>query len=1482
MVVQEAVAATSTASAALVPVSTIAGAGGDSGASVVAQDPSIAGASGDSSASVVAEAAVVATSPAAALVPVPTNAGAGGGAVASVVGQDAVDVLKLSAPNAEGRNVPDTVSQGQGLSMVEGRQKKVLLSKDGVTRKTGGAGKWAASNMSALQLQNLARSLDIGEVDIGKCGSDPALLRALVWPPDGSSVNDANERVGVSILEGAQSPERGLTSTTETFAFRVSSTPFTETRHIDGEEPAVAPASVVRFSDSGSVAKLADADGTVCNRLEKNDGVGGSNPEVAQSPEKAIKATTEGVGTGIRTPTTEPRPVVGDKASPDKDAVILGRWGPPDALQPVLLGTKKEYVAANALRPGGVSPDEVVDFRVLRDGAKLRVRWRQSSQTNGELLHAMATFHVQKSDYNAEMAAQGEAQVARLRFQGCSGVGSVFFYEGDVIVSTMRGVTAVNMAHSYRLVVDGSGSACSGPEGRELYRGLFARGMTVRDDTHLTGAVKGSYLGDLEKLYRTQVGMWVRAWRVDGEGPPTHFEVRRDSWDVKDTRTFRAYDMEWPHDVTLSPGQHWGGHTVSKPRDWSVPPGVIAWLSRKERRWYPWLGATSSRPLSVRDAVPPTDATDGLVYVTGWVMGESIYPWYESIQLRSGRRNTQRGAPRTTALEMGIGCWDTSATVYVSTNMPGGGGPSSGPRQQVCHDIMRNDSVYGMYDWGGVTTARNCVAIMYSPVAWMGVPTGKGTRGLDKPDVLLHGHFIGAPHYGAHAICQAFFNTRSEPSGGDGALDNRFALLFQGRPVGMPPDWGANHFGDLWRSALECPNVPVQIQMVRSVDRVVKQHRTMQLVDPVLLVHLDAASRTPGKDATTLWGDLAADFRMGASPVAEQALLLGLGGRSYNDDGTADDSHVTQRTMRSQGAVQDVLFNVWLPKIKSLDPLTAGEGEVPAGLGKTSRRLDYYLESISPQLFVLQGDCLRNMNGLTYVRGSSKSPFRIRLNKPANCRVAQAYMYDLEFAVSFTFLRRFYHPKLLSDAVRGLWYPAQFVQRPGGHASLLGPCSMLATQPETWEHGTFKFIGLVGSTGYDGVARCAPCALVAVLGAANGLDEPSQKHVRDTWPDWMDWRDMPAAVAGLNHFLAPRGLSHNLVKFKNKVDVKGPHFGRCIFDLLTSPLGRARLFQVGVRHLLVRPVTRTGWNLHVWGVVARDDGTWFVLDPDAGGETLKRVVLTGGLPGKATVQAAYALVTRVKGDIQSSRSKFVLPVAPTFDEASSHYRAFHVAAAFSAFAYHGLGQVCTINSIDREGWPHHRLRDLSLGVSQMWLIMLQESGLLQGGVRVELEPVAAGDLRSLWQRPAVGQPRILSEFVLLETEVDGGVANATAAYLISRPTPASTTAYFCPHSAMYKPATKSNIGIRHGRVWAWSIVVVEPLASQVAPEGSRSPVSTREPKQPAKRLKVSSLPNHSVDVPAEGVDETGSSGDGSIEQVNTLTRKAKDLDIGNL
>ena len=129
---------------------------------------------------------------------------------------------------------------------------------------------------------------------------------------------------------------------------------------------------------------------------------------------------------------------------------------------------------------------------------------------------------------------------------------------------------------------------------------------------------------------------------------------------------------------------------------------------------------------------------------------------------------------------------------------------------------------------------------------------------------------------------------------------------------------------------------------------------------------------------------------------------------------------------------------------------------------------------------------------------------------------------------------------------------------------------------------------------------------------------------------------------------------------------------------------------------------------------------------------------------------------------------------------------------------------------------------------------------------------------------------------------------------------------------MYKPATKSNIGFRQGRVCAWSIVIVEPLASPLAPEGSRSPVSTSEPKQPAKRLKVSSCPTHSVDVPADGVDETGSYGepkwsyrlsscpthsvdvpadgldetvsygDGISEQLKTLTRKAKDLDIGNV
>ena len=71
----------------------------------------IAGAGGDSGASVFAQMALVATSTDAALVPVSTIAGAGGDLVGSVVGQDAVDVLKLSAPSAEGRKVRDTVSQ---------------------------------------------------------------------------------------------------------------------------------------------------------------------------------------------------------------------------------------------------------------------------------------------------------------------------------------------------------------------------------------------------------------------------------------------------------------------------------------------------------------------------------------------------------------------------------------------------------------------------------------------------------------------------------------------------------------------------------------------------------------------------------------------------------------------------------------------------------------------------------------------------------------------------------------------------------------------------------------------------------------------------------------------------------------------------------------------------------------------------------------------------------------------------------------------------------------------------------------------------------------------------------------------------------------------------------------------------------------------------------------------------------------------------
>ena len=1221
------------------------------------------------------------------------------------------------------------------------------------------------------------------------------------------------------------------------------------------------------------------------------EGRGVSVEDGAKSPSRAAGSTAEEDGSGPRTPKSDDQDMNQNETAFSVDETILGQWGPPGKLMPRLLGTKQEWHAANPTRVTLPS-----DFRHLPEGVNLKVRWRKAKVGEGESLHAFATYSLQKSAYNDDRAIDNLAQVARLRFSDVSGPGSSFFYEGDTLKSTAT-TTAVNINNRHRLSAHGSGSACSGPEGRELYRGTFHLGTTVRDDSQLTGAVAGSYLGDLEKLYQTQVGIWIRAWRVNGRGAPTHFEVRRDSWDVEDNRTYSAQDMERPEDLVLEPGQHWVGPDAAQPRDWSVPPGVIAWLTRKDRRWWPWLGATCARPSSVAGAVAHTDDTDGLVYCTNWTMGESVYPWYEAIQLRSGRNNTDQGSPRSTALEMGIGCWDTMATVYNGSDFRGGGRPVAGSVQNSCRDVMREHSVFWMYEWGGVTTPRNCVAIMFSPWAWMGTPSGKGTKGLDKWNFHIHGHAIGLPHYGAGANCLAFFNTRSSASGSARAADNRFALLFQGRPVGMPPGWAAVHFGDLWRSAKECPNVPVLTQLVRAVEPLDNRHRTLRLVDPCLLVELDSASRSTGQESPTLWGDLERDFRFGASPVGEQALLLGLAGRGYKKDGTADDTNVTHHTMGSPvpGPRSALL------KVKPLEPLTGQEGDVPAGLGKLSyqceRLLDKNLESISPQLFVLKYDCMQNMKGLTFVRGSCKSPFLIRLNKPAGHRVAQASLYKLDFAVSFTFLRRFYHPKLLCDAVKGVWYPGQFVKNPGGHASLLCDSRLSATQPETWDHGTFKAIGMVGSASSDGEARCASGALLALLTSAKLVDNYSLRQVRDCLPHWMLWNELPEAVSGLKveaveevldsgqiaksqalagamtalsaqqlqsvcksldiatgqrnpvemralvvrstlaktHLPRFHQRSLRLAKFKQLCDTEGPHYGRCTFDLISTPLGRALLFHEGLRRLLVRPVSRSGWNQHVWGVVASDDGSWHVMDPDAGGETQRRVVLTGGLPGFATIQAAYALL-----EVRSNRKrgKFVLPVPPNFDEASCHYRAFHVAAALRAFAYQAWGKVASLNVTVLDGLPNRLLKDCMYASNrEMWDILSGHAGLELDGVSVVLQPLNDGGIRRLWQRSTVGPDAEQSEFVLLEAEVTGGLENVAATYLLYRPSPSAETVFFCPHNAVFKPATKSTIGIRHGQVGAWRVVVETHDPSCTSLDGCEG--DSHELQPPLKRHKGS-------------------------------------------
>ena len=214
-----------------------------------------------------------------------------------------------------------------------------------------------------------------------------------------------------------------------------------------------------------------------------------------------------------------------------------------------------------------------------------------------------ASYHEEKCDYNDD--AETHEPVGRLRLPGET------CYEGDVRVGD-----GFELTGGKTVVPHGYGSAFMSSEGRVVYQGEFENGRTVRCDRDQPGAVAGSYLPDLSKLYGTQRGIFVRAWFATEKGGDPFFEVQRDTWPGEHSVCLLRAALVAPPDINWSQGEHWPG--PDNDRTWSIPPSVIRYLSQKGLVRLPFVGATCCRPESVRKAVAAGPEQDGLVFCTGW------------------------------------------------------------------------------------------------------------------------------------------------------------------------------------------------------------------------------------------------------------------------------------------------------------------------------------------------------------------------------------------------------------------------------------------------------------------------------------------------------------------------------------------------------------------------------------------------------------------------------------------------------------------------------------------------------------------------------------------------------------------------------------------------------------------------------------------------------------------------------------------------
>jgi len=497
-----------------------------------------------------------------------------------------------------------------------------------------------------------------------------------------------------------------------------------------------------------------------------------------------------------------------------------------------------------------------------------------------------------------------------------------------------------------------------------------------------------------------------------------------------------------------------------------------------------------------------------------------------------------------------------------------------------------------------------------------------------------------------------------------------------------------------------------------------------------------------------------------------------------------------------------------------------------------------YLNEQGKGLAAFKEGCLLNLKGVTLIAGSGMSPILLHLK----CRdaslptpIVKKYT-DYHYAVSFTFMRKYYHPVILVLALAEVWDPNMFVKNPGAAATLADRDTWKNTATVPWPHGTCNAIELVGCRGGDAGAGCAAGAVGSLMKFAGGgiATDDGALQCLFLWDPWVAWTHLPSLVEAMSS-ASSVGRQYKLLRFTDRCDRDGRDTGRdqsrslsstvdsrSCFRLVTCPLGRRYLFDMGYRHVVIRPVqSGTGWTGHVMSLCCDDYGLWFLMNPDPGGRTATKLRVTGTLPGMSSVESAYAFMTRTpnllvkasnckyksfdwdarkttvvvsspKGD---STGKFhVLPTAPTQKEGHLYYRSFYVAGALHNFAGQTLGIDVTFRLPGDAFKPGSIVTD-----EELFTVMARNgtyarsNGRVWGpNVEVSLEPASETECNRIWHGPC-GGTTVRPDHFVVSAQLRGGLIDvATILHVTVRST---SHQYYCPHVKSHKDATRSSMGV---------------------------------------------------------------------------------------